>query len=130
MTGPFETQREALDLPAVKAIFEAFRADPGVGKMAAHTHQLLMAACTAAGVSLGAYDRRVLAWLSGFEPQTAAVIAGLIARANDAGASPRAAQLSALADSIDERLDNENADRQTIAEDVAQQLRDLAGGAR
>lgn len=38
--------------------------------------------------------------------------------------------LEALADSIDQRLNNENADRQAIAEDIAAQLRTLAGGAR
>ena len=43
-----------------------------------------------------------------------------------AGCDP--GQLAALADSIDRRLDNENADRQTIAEDVAEQLRTLAAG--
>ena len=37
------------------------------------------------GVSLGAFDRTILAWLSGFEPETAAVIAGLITRAHQAG---------------------------------------------
>ena len=31
---------------------------------------------------MGAYDRRILAWLAGFEPQTCAVVAGLITRAN------------------------------------------------
>ena len=38
-----------------------------------------------AGVELGAFDRRVLAWLSGWEPETAVVIAGLITRAHAAG---------------------------------------------
>ena len=135
MTGPFETQREALDLPAVQAIYEAFRADPGVGRMAPHSLRMLEEACAAAGVGLGAYDRRVLAWLAGWEPQVCAVVAGLITRAHDAGlartgASAHADRLAQLADSIDERLDDGNADRQYIAEDVAAQLRDLAGGAR
>jgi hypothetical protein len=39
---------------------------------------------------------------------------------------PHAERLAALADSIDRRLNNENADRQTIAEDVAAHLRMLA----
>ena len=38
-------------------------------------------------------------------------------------------QLAALADQIDGRLDNENADRQTICEDVAARLRQLAAAA-
>ena len=74
MMGPFETEQQARETPEVQAVYAAFSADPGVGKMAAHTHRLLMAACTEAGVSLGAFDRRVLAWLSGWEPETAAVI--------------------------------------------------------
>ena len=85
MMGPFETEQQARETPEVQAVYAAFSADPGVGKMAAHTHRMLMAACTAASVQLGAYDRRVLAWLSGFEPETAAVVAGLILRAHAAG---------------------------------------------
>jgi hypothetical protein len=87
MTGPFETEREARELPAVQAIYAAFRADPGVGRMAPDTHKMLIGACVAAGVELGAYDRRILLWLSGWEPQTCAVIAGLISRAHDAEAA-------------------------------------------
>ena len=39
--GPFETEKQARDLPAVRAIFEAFRADPGVRRMAPHTLRML-----------------------------------------------------------------------------------------
>ncbi len=88
MTGPFETEREARELAAVQAIYEAFRNDPGVGRMTPHVHRMLVEACAAAGVQLGAYDRRVLAWLAGWEPQTAAVVAGLISRANTTAAAP------------------------------------------
>jgi hypothetical protein len=83
--GPFETKHEASRLPAVQAIYAAFRADPGVGRMAPHSLRMLDEACAAARVDLGAFDRRVLAWLSEWEPETAAVVAGLIARAYDAG---------------------------------------------
>lgn len=38
-------------------------------------------------------------------------------------------ELAAIADSIDARLGNENADRQTICEDVAARLRQLAAAA-
>jgi hypothetical protein len=85
MTGPFETEQQARQLPAVQAVYEAFRADPGLGKMTPQTHEMLIAACAAAGVELGAYDRHILAWLAGWEPQTCAVIAGLISRAHEAG---------------------------------------------
>lgn len=85
MTGPFETEQQARELPAVQAVYEAYRADPGVGRMAPHARRMLDETCAAAGVELGAYDRRILLWLSGWEPQTCAVLAGLISRAHDAG---------------------------------------------
>jgi hypothetical protein len=83
-TGPFESEQEARDLPAVQAVYEAFRADPGTGKMAPHNLAMLQDAAATAGVQLGAYDRRILAWLAGFEPQTCAVVAALITRAGGA----------------------------------------------
>lgn len=82
--GPFESEQQARETPAVRAVFEAYAANPGVGRMAGHSHQLLLRACSAASVDLGAYDRRILAWLGGFEPTTCVVIAGLISRAHDA----------------------------------------------
>lgn len=78
--GPFETEQEALGSPAVRAIYDAMRAAPGSGVMAGRGHRLLEKACEAADVEVGAYDRRILVWLAGFEPQACAVIAGLIAR--------------------------------------------------
>jgi hypothetical protein len=36
-------------------------------------------------VYLGAYDHRIIEWLTGWEPSTCAVIAGLISRAHAAG---------------------------------------------
>jgi hypothetical protein len=39
---------------------------------------LLLSACERAKVTLGAYDRRILLWLSGFEPQAAAAVAGVM----------------------------------------------------
>jgi hypothetical protein len=53
--------------------------------MAPHTHKMLISACVAASVELGAYDRRIMLWLSGWEPQTCAVVTGLITRAHEAG---------------------------------------------
>jgi hypothetical protein len=44
--------------------------------------------------------------------------------------SLNAAALASLAGWIDDRLDNENADRQTICEDVAAQLRNMAAAVR
>lgn len=79
--GPFETEQEAVGSHAVRAIYDAMRAAPGSGVMAGRGHQLLEKACEAADVEVGTYDRRILVWLAGFEPQAGAVIAGLIARA-------------------------------------------------
>ncbi len=68
---PFSDRRpvpdgaEARGNPAVQEIHRAFRADPGMGRMAPHTSAMLVDACVMAGVELGAFDRRVLAWLSG-----------------------------------------------------------------
>lgn len=83
--GPFETEQQARDTPAVQAVNEAFTANPGVGRMAPHNRRMLDQACAAAGVELGAFDRRVLAWLAGWEPDTCAVVAGLVTRAYAAG---------------------------------------------
>ena len=82
--GPFETEQQARELPAVQAVYEAFAADPGAGRMAPHNQRMLCEAALAARVELGAYDRRILLWLSGWEPETCAVIAGLITRAHNA----------------------------------------------
>jgi hypothetical protein len=62
-------------------MYEAFRAAPGPGRMDAHNARMITQACDAAGVELGAYDRRIVAWLAGWEPQTCAVVAGMITRA-------------------------------------------------
>jgi hypothetical protein len=84
--GPFGTEAEVRALPAVQAVYAAFRADPGVGKMIGPNHTLLDA-LAAAGVYLGGYDHRIAAWLANWEPQTVAVIAGWVQRASEAGAS-------------------------------------------
>jgi hypothetical protein len=46
---------------------------------------LLMTAVEGTGVRLGAYDRDIMVWLAAAEPQVAAVVAGLVARAHQAG---------------------------------------------
>ncbi len=82
--GPYESEQQARETPAVRAVYDAFDADPGVGKMAPHNFLMLVQACEAAGVGLGSpssYDRQILAWLAGWEPQTCAVVAALITRA-------------------------------------------------
>lgn len=56
--------------------------------------QLVEGACADSGVELGAYDRRIIEWFSGWEDSTCAVLAGLIIRAHESGkaAAPAGAE--------------------------------------
>jgi len=75
--GPFETEREAR-----AAAHEVVRPEYGWSILRKSQNQfVLKRACEAAGVELGAYDQRILDWLSGFEDSMCAVVAGLVARA-------------------------------------------------
>lgn len=87
--GPFETARQALDTPAVRAVFTTFEAAPAQGRMQPPNLAMLRAACEGADVKLGTYDLRILAWLAGWEPQICAVVAGLITRAGSRGEAVR-----------------------------------------
>ena len=87
--GPFETERQALDTPAVRAVYTTFEAAPGPGRMQPPNLAMLRAACEEADVELGTYDLRILAWLAGWEPQICAVVAGLITRARSHGEAVR-----------------------------------------
>ena len=80
--GPFDTERQALDLPEVKA---AYASITGAGTGTLECVRILETALSAAGVDLGAYDKRIVNWLGNWEAQTCAVIAGLIYRAHAAG---------------------------------------------
>ena len=95
--GPFETEQQARQLPAVRAVYDAFDRDPGVGKMAPHNLRLLLDALAQAGVYVGAYDIQIAQWVAGWEPQTVAVIAGWAQRAGqaDGQAAARADELLA-----------------------------------
>lgn len=73
--GPFETEREA------RAAAGPLPDDPHAWPAA--NAALIVAACTEAGVYLGAYDERIIHWLAGYEPATCAVVAGLISRAHE-----------------------------------------------
>ena len=85
MTGPYETEQQVRELPAVRAIYDAMHASHRRGVMVELGYRLLDEACEAASVKVGAYDHRILIWLAGFEPETCAVVAGLITRAHQAG---------------------------------------------
>jgi hypothetical protein len=85
MNGPYETEREAA--AAARHINDL---DAGTGAWRDGSLRMLEAACRAAGVQLGAYDTRILVWLTGWEPTTCAVIGGSITRAHaSAGARER-----------------------------------------
>ncbi len=79
---PLETEAQARALPAVRAIYDAMhRTDPRQRAGDQMCAALIINACGAAGVQLGGYDLRIIGWLAGWEPQTCAVVAGLIERA-------------------------------------------------
>jgi hypothetical protein len=69
-TGPYETETEA---------HVAAQNGP------ADLYAALFTACGSAGVELGAFDLRILAWLARWEPAAVQVVVGLIARAYGAG---------------------------------------------
>jgi len=77
--GPFESESQALAAPAVRAVYRAY--DAGTTSLHDGAADLLLSACERAKVTLGAYDRRILLWLAGFEPQAAVAVAGVIVRA-------------------------------------------------
>ncbi|MFF5261294.1 hypothetical protein ACFY4C_20320 [Actinomadura viridis] len=77
--GPFETSDQAV--AAAREVYEAMRLGPP-GTMRRANLDRLTDAIVAAGVELGAYDRQIVKWLAGWEPETVAVIAGLVLRAN------------------------------------------------
>ena len=62
MSGPYETERQALD--DVREIYEAARGSRARGTMQRLSTQRLTDACKAAGVELGEYDLHTVRWLS------------------------------------------------------------------
>jgi len=92
--GPYDTAAQArADAAELTAAIHA--ADPGRGPMTDQVrsarHQAradyLTRALTAAGVELGAYDKRIATWLADWETETLQVLVGWIERAH---AGPRA----------------------------------------
>lgn len=81
-TGPYETEQETYDSPLARAVQAA---EPGRGVGAAINREHLASALEQAGVRLGAYDIRIVSWLSKWESSTVQVVIGLIARAYAAG---------------------------------------------
>ena len=95
-----ETEDDARRLPAVAAIYTRAHESPGRGVMAEGNREMLTAAVEFAGLTLGAYEERILLeWFAGtWEPQTVAVVAGVIRRAHLTGMAARTGE-----DGSDER---------------------------
>lgn len=92
--GPYATEAEARDAPMPQEVAQLHRqgrvrsGDPdGMERDTVLRH--LLAACEESRVELGAYDRRVLAWLCRWEPTTVQVVIGLVQRAHEAGREAR-----------------------------------------
>jgi hypothetical protein len=96
-SGPYESEDEALASPAVQGIYAAMRASRDY-RMQDGSAALILGACQQAGVTLGAYDARIARWVAGFEPQAAAVIAGIIARAGAGKPGPHAVTFDLIGD--------------------------------
>jgi len=88
MNGPYEHESEALTGPVHKdsrVVFERAYNRLELPRLVRDVHvEHLASACTAAGVELGTFDRRVLDWLAGQESSTVQVIVGIIHRAHEA----------------------------------------------
>jgi len=83
LSGPFQSEHQAGAVPAVREAYAA--GHQRRGEMTRHNHRMLCSALTRAGVDVGEFDHAIVVWLTQWEPQTVAVIAGLITRASKAG---------------------------------------------
>ena len=104
-TGPYEMREQASAAPAVQAIYAAMRADTAGGAMTRGGRDLIEGACQRAGVTLGAYDRRIIEWAAGFDPAYAAVIAGLVTRAAALTGEQRDVLVLMAADALEYRVE-------------------------
>jgi hypothetical protein len=84
MTGPYESRDGARRAPEVAAAYDRFAGDQS-GGLATAGLAMLLGACEDAGVTLGAFDQRILTWLAGFDIEASAAVAGIIRRAAEGG---------------------------------------------
>jgi hypothetical protein len=82
--GLYETEQQAR--ADVAYVYERSRHSLRQSALAEANLAHLADACESAGVTLGAFDARIVTWLASWEPETCAVVAGLISRAFAAGA--------------------------------------------
>ena len=113
--GPFSVRHEAASHPAVNAIYVAARESGVRGTLAEGCYRMLTDACQAAGVELGAYDQRILRWLSDFGPEECAVLAGIISRA---GKRPPAEHAALLGKRVRVTLDKPEGEPAVITEGI------------
>lgn len=83
MSGPYESAADA-HVDAAN-VYETARSSNERGIAARINNERLLAALTEARVTAGAYDRRILAWLAGWEPEVGQVVIGWVERAHCAG---------------------------------------------
>jgi hypothetical protein len=91
--GPYETEQDAWSADMPRAVAELRAAEGGVPEDRAQTLKAirsakihaLVDACFAADVKTGAFDDKILRWLSGWEDATVQVMIGLIGRAYESG---------------------------------------------
>lgn len=107
--GPYETEAQARG--QVHHIYAAAHTSRSPGVMDDGNHRLLCDTLVAAGVQAGAYDHEIVRWLARYEPQMVAVVAGLIARARQAGALS-ADDVALVLDALDVAADHK---RETAA---------------
>lgn len=75
VSGPYETEADVF-----ADVRDIYAGHGKRGVMRARTLDMLLRTCAESGVELGEYDREVLRWLATRPPETAQVIASLIAR--------------------------------------------------
>jgi len=78
-TTPYETERQAR--AGVAGVHAQCDRSNRRGVMGEANLAYLREACDRTNETLGAFDTRILAWLAGWEPETCAVVAGLVTRA-------------------------------------------------
>lgn len=90
MNGPYATEKDAAAEAMPRAIRDlrvANRVRSGDPERIVATTVMgyLDDAMAAASVQLGDFDRRIVAWLCGYEPTTVQVVLGLVGRAFESG---------------------------------------------
>lgn len=81
--GPYETEQQAR--ADVAYAYGLPLCSIRQGALAEANLARLTDVCERADIVLGAFDERILGWLANYEPETCAVIAGLISRAHGDG---------------------------------------------